>query len=118
MRIANLAWVLGCVMCVMASALGADAGRGRLLYEARCTVCHGTSVHLRETRKARSFEGVRAQVERWNAELGGAWSADDIDDVTMYVNNRYYFFPCPDSACGSEQASTRRNSKQSRIDRQ
>jgi hypothetical protein len=105
-RIAGFAAVLvvGYVMCVPVSAHGADTDRGRALYEARCDLCHGSSVHVRESRKAISFEGVRAQVARWNGELGAGWSADDINDVTVYLNSRYYFFRCPESVCGRGQA--------------
>jgi hypothetical protein len=118
MRIAKLAWALGCVMCALSPARGADAERGRVLYEARCTRCHSTSVHLRETRKATSFEGVRAQVARWSAELGGSWSADEVNDVTVYLNQRYYSYPCPESVCSSDQAATGRNLAHSRAERQ
>jgi hypothetical protein len=115
-----LALALACVTCALASAHGADAERGRALYEARCDLCHGTSVHVREARGATSFEGIRTQVARWNAELGGAWSADEINDVTMYLNDRYYFFPCPESACRSGHATseTGRNLAHSRAERE
>jgi len=92
------------LMCGLLTAHAADAERGRVLYEARCDLCHRTSVHVREARKATSFEALRVQVARWNTELGGAWSRDEIDDVTRYLNNRYYLFPCPESVCGSGQA--------------
>ena len=120
MRIVKFALALACVMYALAPAQGADAERGRALYEARCDLCHGTGVHVRETRKATSFEGVRTQVARWNTELGGAWSADEINDVTVYLNNRYYFFPCPESVCRSGQATseTGRNLAHSRVERQ
>ena len=120
MRIVKFALALACVMYALAPAQGADAERGRALYEARCDLCHGTGVHVRETRKATSFEGVRTQVARWNTELGGAWSADEIDDVTVYLNDRYYLFPCPESVCRSGQATseTGRALAHSRVERQ
>ena len=118
MRSIKFALALACVICAPSPARGADAGRGRLLYEARCTLCHSRSVHLRETRKATSFEGVRAQVARWNTELGGAWSADEINDVTVYLNNHYYSYRCPESVCRSEQAATGRKLARSPVDRQ
>ena len=119
MRIIKFMLALACVMCMLPRAHGADSERGRALYEARCDLCHGTSVHVREARKATSLEGVRTQVARWNTELGGVWSADEIDDVTVYLNNRYYFFPCPPSICRSGQAAgdTGRHLAHSRIDR-
>ena len=85
-------------------AQAADLGRGKVLYEARCNACHNTSVHQREARRATSFAGVRQQVVRWSAEAGGAWSREDIDDVTYYLNDRYYIFPCPETICRNAQA--------------
>jgi len=108
MRIGRLVRVLGCatsLLCVLLPAQSAEAERGRALYEARCDRCHGVSVHVREARKATSFKGVREQVARWNVELGGTWSGDEIDDVTVYLNKRYYAFPCPESVCGGGQAA-------------
>ena len=120
MRIIKFALALTCVLCPLAPAHGADAERGRALYEARCDLCHATSIHVREARKATSFEGVRTQVARWDTELGGAWSADEVNDVTVYLNNRYYFFPCPESVCRSGHATseTGRNLAHSRVERQ
>jgi mono/diheme cytochrome c family protein len=86
----------------------ADAERGKLLYETRCSACHASSVHKREARKAKSFTALRAQVLRWSAEGGGAWSADEIDAVTQYLNRRYYGFPCPATVCKAAQASLAR----------
>ena len=80
-------------------ALAADIERGRALYETRCNVCHATGVHIRQSRKAVNFEGIREQVVRWNRELGGTWGADEIDDVSVFINSRYYFYRCPDSVC-------------------
>ena len=120
MLIIKSALALACVTCALAPAHGADAERGGALYAVRCDLCHGTSVHVREARKATSFEGVRAQVARWNAELGGAWSGDEINDVTVYLNKRYYFFACPESVCRSGQArrETGRKLARSRVEPQ
>src|SRR5512141_1235463 len=85
------------------SATGAE--RGKLLYETRCGACHATSVHKRSARKAKTFDGLRAQVLRWSAEAGGSWSGDEIDDVAQYLNQRYYRFHCPQSVCKDNQAS-------------
>jgi mono/diheme cytochrome c family protein len=76
-----------------------DAARGKELYETRCVGCHSRSVHNRASRKAGSFEAVRTEVSRWNKELGGTWRAEEIDDVSVYLNDRYYKFPCPQSVC-------------------
>jgi|PersoiStandDraft_1058852.scaffolds.fasta_scaffold19602_2 mono/diheme cytochrome c family protein len=86
----------------------ADAERGKILYETRCSACHASSVHQRSARKAKSFGGVRVQVVRWSTEVGGSWSGDEIDDVTLYLNQRYYRFRCPQSVCKANQASLAR----------
>ncbi|HEY5293618.1 MAG TPA: cytochrome C [Burkholderiales bacterium] len=91
-----------------AAQAAADAERGKTLYETRCSACHAGSVHTRKARKAKSFDGLRAQVLRWSAEAGGSWSADEIDDLTLYLNQRYYRFPCPPSVCKANQASLAR----------
>jgi mono/diheme cytochrome c family protein len=85
-----------------------DAERGKILYETRCSACHASSVHQRSARKAKSFGGVRVQVVRWSTEVGGSWSGDEIDDVTRYLNQRYYRFRCPQSVCKANQASLAR----------
>lgn len=90
---------------ICAAAVAADAERGRTLYETRCGACHAESVHNRSARKAKSFEALRGQVRRWSVETGGGWDADQIDDVTLYLNRRYYGFPCPLKLCRANQAS-------------
>ena len=82
-----------------------EPGRGSVLYETRCNACHASSVHQRSARKAETFDALRAQVLRWSAEVGGSWSADEIDDVTLYLNQLYYRFPCPQSLCKANRAS-------------
>lgn len=87
---------------------GAGAARGKLLYEARCSACHESSVHDRKARKAASYSALRSQVLRWSAEVGGSWSAEEIDGVALYLNQRYYRFPCPPDFCKANQASLAR----------
>ena len=91
-----------------AAQAAADAEHGRILYETRCSACHASSVHNRNARKAKSFDGLRAQVLRWSVEVGGSWSADEINDVTLYLNQRYYRLSCPPSVCKANQASLAR----------
>lgn len=89
------------------AALAADAVRGSMLYETRCIACHASSVRSKGARKAKSFDALRAQVLRWSKEAGGSWSADEIDDVTLYLNRRFYRYPCPQSVCRNQAALAR-----------
>lgn len=91
----------------LAAALALPAGwpaqaappRGQDLYEMRCLGCHAESVHARAKRTARSFEDVRAWVARWNATLRLRWTDDEVDDVAVHLNTRYYRYPCPPTVC-------------------
>ena len=95
-------------LAVPLTANAQDAARGKELYETRCVGCHSKSVHNRASRKAGSFDAVRAEVSRWNKELGGGWRAEEIDDVTVFLNERYYKFPCPQTVCSKAQGSAGR----------
>jgi hypothetical protein len=73
-----------------------------MLYESRCMDCHATSVHRRESRSATDFAGVLAQVERWDRNLGGAWTRSEVEDVARYLNERYYKYDCPKAICATD----------------
>jgi mono/diheme cytochrome c family protein len=85
--------------CVAGPASAADPARGRALYEARCGGCHNESVHNDNSRKARNFEQARARVVDFSAQLETGWKSAQIDDVAVYLNERYYSFPCPAKLC-------------------
>jgi mono/diheme cytochrome c family protein len=77
---------------VVIPAAAADAGRGALLYENHCTVCHTSVVHLRENRIAQSPADVRAQVLRWSTHLNLDWGDEEVSDVVEYLSDSYYRF--------------------------
>ena len=85
--IATLLWLSS------ASANAADPNRGQAMYELRCIECHDVSVHGRQNRVAKNYEEIRGWVIRWNNTLGVLWDTDDIEDVSAYLNNRYYRYP-------------------------
>ena len=66
--------------------------RRQLLYENHCGGCHETSVHGRDPRKAGSISEVRHWVNVWQKELKLNWTDADIDNVTTYINLKYYQF--------------------------
>ena len=72
------------------AALGADAGRGRALYENHCVVCHTSKVHRREPRMAADVAQLYKIVNGWQAEQGLRWSREEIDDVVEYLARTYY----------------------------
>jgi hypothetical protein len=76
-------------------ALGAEAERGRLLYETHCISCHDTRVHKRDSKVATNYDEIRAQVVRWETNVSLRWSDGDIDAVTTYLARMFYMVPCP-----------------------
>lgn len=78
---------------------GADAQRGKALYEARCGGCHAESVHGRPKREAADFAAVRSWVRRWGDNLGLRWTDEEVADVAAYLNGRYYRYSCPPADC-------------------
>jgi mono/diheme cytochrome c family protein len=101
-------WTLAVAAACVVGGLGhaEDIARGRAIYETRCVGCHSTSVHNRESRKAKDFAALRVTVVQFAAEAGGVWQRDEIDDVTAYLNQLYYRYPCPPEVCrGGKQAA-------------
>ncbi|MGZ5037371.1 MAG: hypothetical protein ACXWHB_11215 [Usitatibacter sp.] len=93
--------VLAALLILFAArnAAGADARRGAALYEPSCGGCHSESVHGRGKRVAKNFEEVRGWVVRWKENLHLRWSDEEIDDVSVYLNDTYYHFDCPPKVC-------------------
>lgn len=66
--------------------------RGEMLYTNHCLSCHESVVHIREKRRAKSLDALRATVTRWSQELELNWSSREIEDVVLYLNIRYYHY--------------------------
>jgi len=90
-----------------AAAPAADPDRGRELYESACIGCHGRSVHARAPSSVRSCAELRATVARFAGIQGRNWNAEDQDDVTTWLNVRYYGFPVLNGLCGAPMAGAR-----------
>jgi len=67
--------------------------RGELLYSTFCVACHTTQMHWRDKRVAADLPGLRAQVRRWQGNIGQSWSDADIEEVVNHLNRVYYKFP-------------------------
>jgi mono/diheme cytochrome c family protein len=96
--------LLASVPCL---APAADADHGRELYESACIGCHGRSLHARTNKTVRNCAELRATVVRFSDLQGRNWEASDIDDVTTWLNLRYYGFPLPEGRCGAPVAAMR-----------
>jgi len=93
MRSLSFAFALATLAIVcQPAAQGADAGRGRALYENHCVVCHTSKVHRREPRMAANNEQLYKIVDNWQAERQLRWSREEIDDVVSYLSFTQYNF--------------------------
>ncbi len=81
--------------------------RGELLYSTHCVTCHTTQVHWRDKKLATDWPSLRAQVRRWESNIGMNWSDDDIVAVTRYLNEHYYRFPTPETTAAVDRPSPR-----------
>jgi len=61
-------------------------------YQQTCTSCHGSEVYTREDRRVTSYDGLARQVRRCESALGLKWFDDEIDDMTAYLNRKFYRF--------------------------
>ncbi len=105
--LAFLAMLAATLAAHSSPALAADAARGRQLYETGCIGCHEVSVHSRAKRIATDCRALRAQVERWARQQGTAWTSDEVEDVVLWLNGRYYGFPVENGRCTAPLASLR-----------
>lgn len=69
-----------------------SVNRGNLLYTNHCIICHDSTVHIRNRRKATSVADISYWVIRWQTHLKLSWSSEEIHDVTEYLNSEYYHF--------------------------
>jgi mono/diheme cytochrome c family protein len=75
----------------LASTAIAGFDRGQALYENHCRSCHEEWAHQREQgRVVGSLDELRARVAAWSVHSGLSWSAEEIDDVTDYLNRHFY----------------------------
>jgi hypothetical protein len=62
------------------------------LYQEHCIKCHGSEVYTRADRKVTSLDGLGRQVRRCETALSLRWFDEDIDEMTRFLNDRFYQF--------------------------
>ena len=78
--------------------------RGALLYSTYCVGCHTTEVHWREKKLATDWVGLKAQIQRWQGNIGLGLDEDDVAAIGRYLNDRYYHFTATDPRQSSGSA--------------
>jgi mono/diheme cytochrome c family protein len=93
LKLAGAAAALAGVLSFVAALRAVEFDRGEALYENHCSSCHDPQVHVEgETRHVATLEDLRARVAAWSIHSGLNWSVEDVNDVTDYLNRRFYRF--------------------------
>ena len=70
----------------------ADIKNGKKLQQKNCMSCHDDSMYTREDRFIKKLSSLRSQVQRCESTLGLTWFDEEVDDVTAYLNKKFYNF--------------------------
>ena len=82
-------------LVMAAGSVGIDPSRGELLYSTHCVACHTEQVHWREKKLVTDWPSLVAEVGRWQDIGMLAWSQDDIEQVSRYLNTIHYHYLPP-----------------------
>lgn len=96
-----------CGITPLANAKAPDESRGELLYSTHCNTCHNLQIHWREQKLATDWKSLKAQVNRWQAYAKLGWREEDIADVALYLNARYYKFSSTELKTLSQRKESR-----------
>ena len=81
------------VLAFVAVLHAAEFDRGQALYENHCSSCHDPHAHIAgEARHVATLADLRARVAAWSVHSGLNWSEEDVNDVTDFLNRRFYRF--------------------------
>ncbi|MGV3580994.1 MAG: hypothetical protein ACO1N8_01675 [Methylophilus sp.] len=87
-----ISFLLFCMNVSVKADSEANELRGELLYITSCDACHTSSIHWRDKKLVNDWNGLKFQVTRWQEIAKASWSAQDIEDVTLYLNKRFYHY--------------------------
>lgn len=70
-----------------------DSHRGAMLYANHCIECHSTQIHWREKKTVTDWKSLITQVDRWQHISRLEWGKSNIEEVSRYLNGKYYHYP-------------------------
>lgn len=80
-------------MALIATLHAVEFDRGAALFENHCSSCHDTQAHaLGKTNHVVTLADLHARVAAWSIHSGLSWSEEDVNDVTTYLDRRFYQF--------------------------
>ena len=72
--------------------LAADLKNGKSLHDENCLRCHNESKYTRKDRMIKNFQQLRERIKNCELMAELTWFDEEIDDVTAYLNNQFYYF--------------------------
>jgi len=91
--LAGVAAALAGVTASVVALRAMEFDRGEALYENHCSTCHDPQTHVAgEARHVTTMADLRARVAAWSVHSGLNWSEEDVNDVTDFLNRRFYRF--------------------------
>lgn len=70
----------------------ADPIQGKRLVDQHCTQCHGSEPYTRPDRGVTSLQALKKQVQMCQGSQDLNWQDGQVDDVTAYLNDFFYYF--------------------------
>jgi mono/diheme cytochrome c family protein len=92
----TLRWMIALLSFVALTACSESSqddpvARGEEIHKV-CLPCHNTTLYVSPQREITSLPELRQEVARWGDYYDPALSQQDIDDVTAYLNAKFYKF--------------------------
>ena len=66
--------------------------KGQELHDGKCLSCHKPGFYTRESRRIKSYDSLKTQVQTCATSLSIPWFEDEVEEVADYVNTEYYKF--------------------------
>jgi len=93
LMLAGVAVALAGVTASMVALRAMEFDRGQALYENHCSTCHDPQTHVAgDARHVTTMADLRARVAAWSVHSGLNWPDEDVNDVTDFLNRRFYRF--------------------------
>jgi mono/diheme cytochrome c family protein len=92
LKLAGLAAALAGVLAFVAALRAVEFDRGEALYENHCSSCHDPQFHAGGASHLATLADLRDRVAAWSIHSGLNWSLEDVNDVSDFLNRRFYRF--------------------------
>ena len=80
------------LIILFSSSQAADIENGKQLHNEHCTRCHQAKIYQREDRIVKNLQHLRSQVRFCEVSNDLTWFDEEVDDVTEYLNVKFYMF--------------------------